>query len=542
ALRELAWLGVAIERHFGRPQDVEWVWTGDKLCIVQARPITALPAPPARADRGSRRALGAAGELFPIRPYPFDLTTYTNVALRNVGAAMTGPLGFAPWRVDRMFREEDGVAVDVTPPDFRLTPRTLVAPWLHLWRTRRYDPARWREDRLLAAAQARVRQLEARDLRSLSWRGVLATIDEALAVVPMIAELRRRYYLRDALAAGALWLLLAALGQRRRFGRLLGGVQTKTSEANRALAALADEIRREPALARLFETERTNRLPARLAESSTGRAFLADLDCFLDAYGHRETAITVASQPTWKDEPTIVLGLLQGLARAPRAGATGRPDWEIVRDQVLASPLVRLPFVRRVVLRLLASARRLLALREDTHFYMTLPLPAIRRGALELGRRLTAIGVLAAPDEIFHLRLAELKDIGRRWPLPESERDRLHEVVRRRAAKRASLRDAPLVDPRLLSAAAPNGPALAAGTPGSPGLTEGPVRLIRAAAEFGRLQPGDVLVAPYTNPAWTPLFQQAAAVVVDTGGAVSHAAIVAREYGIPAVMGTGDAT
>ncbi|HEU0115486.1 MAG TPA: hypothetical protein VFQ80_12460, partial [Thermomicrobiales bacterium] len=179
-------------------------------------------------------------------------------------------------------------------------------------------------------------------------------------------------------------------------------------------------------------------------------------------------------------------GLLQGLARAPHAESTDRPDWEIARDQVLASPLVRLPFVRRSFLRLLASARRLLALREDTHFYMTLPLPTIRRGALELGRRLTEIGVLAAPDEIFHLRLGELKAIDRRWPPPQSERDRLRELVRRRAAKRESLRDAPLVEPRLL-AAAPSGPALVAGTPGSPGLAEGPVRLIRSAAEFGRL-------------------------------------------------------
>jgi phosphoenolpyruvate synthase/pyruvate phosphate dikinase len=86
------------------------------------------------------------------------------------------------------------------------------------------------------------------------------------------------------------------------------------------------------------------------------------------------------------------------------------------------------------------------------------------------------------------------------------------------------------------------GDVLVSGTPGSPGVVEGPARVIRDASEFGKLRPGDVLVAPFTNPAWTPLFQRAAAVVVDSGGAASHAAIVAREYGIPAVMGTGDGT
>jgi phosphoenolpyruvate synthase/pyruvate phosphate dikinase len=73
-------------------------------------------------------------------------------------------------------------------------------------------------------------------------------------------------------------------------------------------------------------------------------------------------------------------------------------------------------------------------------------------------------------------------------------------------------------------------------------VAEGPVRVIRDGSEFGKLQPGDVLVAPYTNPAWTPLFQRAAAVVVDSGGPMSHAAIAAREYGIPAVMATGNGT
>jgi pyruvate,water dikinase len=73
-------------------------------------------------------------------------------------------------------------------------------------------------------------------------------------------------------------------------------------------------------------------------------------------------------------------------------------------------------------------------------------------------------------------------------------------------------------------------------------VAEGPVRIVRDPSAFGTVQPGDVLVAPYTNPSWTPLFRRVAAVVVDTGSAVSHAAIVAREYGVPAVMGSGDGT
>ena len=99
-----------------------------------------------------------------------------------------------------------------------------------------------------------------------------------------------------------------------------------------------------------------------------------------------------------------------------------------------------------------------------------------------------------------------------------------------------------MVDPRLYRQLDPGGEALLRGTAGSPGVAEGPVRVIRDSSEFGKLRLGEVLVAPYTNPSWTPLFQRAVAVVVDGGGAGSHAAIVAREYGIPAVMGAIDST
>ena len=90
--------------------------------------------------------------------------------------------------------------------------------------------------------------------------------------------------------------------------------------------------------------------------------------------------------------------------------------------------------------------------------------------------------------------------------------------------------------------AAPSETAIVSGTPASPGRASGPVRVIHGPLDFDELQPGEVLVAPLTAPAWTPLFNRAAAVVTDVGSAASHASIIAREYGIPAVVGCGDAT
>jgi pyruvate,water dikinase len=181
-------------------------------------------------------------------------------------------------------------------------------------------------------------------------------------------------------------------------------------------------------------------------------------------------------------------------------------------------------------------------IREDTHFYGTLPLPAIRRTLIEFGRRLASCGVLDTPEDVFHLKLAELEQIDGLWPPSPQMVEELRAIVVQRKKRRATLEGTPLVDPRLLRRIEPSGNILLSGAPGSPGVAEGTVRIIHDASEFDQFRSGEVLVAPYTNPAWTPLFQHAVAVVVDSGSMGSHAAIVAREYGIPAVMGTIDGT
>jgi len=230
--------------------------------------------------------------------------------------------------------------------------------------------------------------------------------------------------------------------------------------------------------------------------------------------------------------------MLKGLALAEPRPESGRPAWEAARDELLAHPLLRLPPLRSAFLKLLPEARWFPQFREDTRFYMMLPLPILRRTLLDLGRRLASAGALEVPEDVFHLRLDELEGVGGTWPPPPQLINELRALVARRKEKRAALEGTPLVDPRLLGPIEVAGDALLRGTPGSPGVAEGPVRIIRDNSEFDKLRAGEVLVAPYTNPAWTPLFQRAVAIVVDTGGPVSHAAIVAREYAIPAVMGT----
>jgi rifampicin phosphotransferase len=207
--------------------------------------------------------------------------------------------------------------------------------------------------------------------------------------------------------------------------------------------------------------------------------------------------------------------------------------------EFLDLPVLRGHRRRALAQRWVMAARAGITFREDSHFYFLKPLPILRRSLLELGRRLHNAGALTQAEDVFHLRFEEIEaiaDPGR------ADSDKLRAVVRTRSARRQELDGVRLIDPTAVFPARDLGEALITGTPASSGTATGRVRLIREPAEFGRLVAGEVLVCPYTNPAWTPLFQRAAAVVVDSGGAVSHAAIVAREYGIPAVMGTGTGT
>lgn len=198
---------------------------------------------------------------------------------------------------------------------------------------------------------------------------------------------------------------------------------------------------------------------------------------------------------------------------------------------------------------MLADAQRAVPIREEQTRELTLPWPVMRRGVLRLGQALADRGTLDAPEDIFFLTRAEAMAALQGEPLAV-------DVAARQATReaQATLVPPPIVGhlPRYMQAAWDSWPrqvgaersetALVSGSPASPGRATGAVRVIHGPDEFDQLQPGEVLVAPLTAPAWTPLFTKAVAVVTDVGSVAAHASIIAREYGIPAVVGCFDAT
>jgi pyruvate,water dikinase len=201
--------------------------------------------------------------------------------------------------------------------------------------------------------------------------------------------------------------------------------------------------------------------------------------------------------------------------------------------------------------RLLADAQHLVPIREEQTEELTIAWPVMRRAVLRIGQALADRGVIAAPDDIFFLTRAEA--------LATLDGASLEPDVDVPVRRAVWSEQSHLMPPRMVGRVHPifqrawdsfpgmigarkSDSALVSGVPASPGRATGAVRVIRGPEEFDDLQPGEILVAPLTAPAWTPLFSRAAAVVTDVGSAASHASIIAREYGIPAVVGCGDAT
>ena len=205
----------------------------------------------------------------------------------------------------------------------------------------------------------------------------------------------------------------------------------------------------------------------------------------------------------------------------------------------------------RTFKRLLADAQHLLSIRDEQTRELTIAWPVLRRAVLRIGEALAEKGWIDDADDVFFLTRSEALDA-----LGEAESPARVNVAGRRATREEQCR---LVPPLVVGrrsrmaesmwkgfasqvGAVRSERALVSGSPASAGRATGLVRVVRGPHEFDSLQPGEILVAPMTAPAWTPLFARAAGLVTDVGSVASHAALVAREYGIPAVVGTGDAT
>jgi pyruvate,water dikinase len=431
---------------------------------------------------------------------------------------------FDGWRV--MFSDAESFWRD------RALPAYLAS--VERWKT--LDPAVLTNERLLAG----VRELALAD----------ATYWYACAVVVAAAKMT------DAL----LDRFLALVAPRRQLtsGLFLRGFASRSMAAQADLEALADRIMRSDGLPELVAATPAERLRQALAGSLQGVLAIEELDSYLDKYGHQIYNLDFA-EPTQADDPIPVLLSLRALvARPGRDLANRQQDLAIQRKHLTAATARSFDPVRRLLFhKLLIWAERFGPHREEALFFMGTGWPTLRRLALELGKRGVAVGALDCADDVFHLESAEIaqaldphssNDVRAGFSTLAQERRELRQARRRLHPPAAvppsrGLRFGPL---NLAGFETQHRNTLKGqllrGFAVSPGKAVAEASLILSPSDFGCIQPDTILVCPTTTPAWTPLFSQARGLVTDIGGILAHGSIVAREYGIPAVMGTGNGT
>jgi phosphohistidine swiveling domain-containing protein len=510
--RQIATLARRVQAHLGSPQDLEWAITTDTsgteggLWLLQARPMTALP-------------------------HPVDWTPP------------------APGYWMRNLRLGEWLPEPMTP---------LFADWL---------------------------------LERLDYGEQLATRAHVGTTLPFpSAAINGWYYLATpALSPGAIaTTLLQGRGRLLRFMRhgVLGPGRDPVAADRRLLAGLAEQWHTEL----LPRYQRLVREGDQQVESASPEQLVGIVDHIGAAAGEQLWSLAVVGGAAWKMEGALarfyrqhlaprvnasVQGLLVGLPGSqPDLAAhavqsldwahptAGELDWPppqpsdrhrelAARREALTTRCLAVlgdqPQLQARFQALLEVAQRYAVIREQQARQLTLGWPLLRRCALRLGETLRADGVIDQAEDVFYLTRAQL-----------DTRTPLQDVVGRRRAiwERQRRLLAPLTigrPPRLLAkellgaveAVRTTGPTpkdAIVGQPASPGRATGPVRIIHGPGDFDRFQLGEVLVARATAPAWTPLFARAVAVVTDGGTLAAHASLVAREYGIPAVVATGDAT
>jgi len=565
----LAQLGRRIEAHFGRPQDIEWCLVDDDFQIVQSRPITTIFPIPESGDRENHVYISVGHQqmmtdaMKPLGLSFWQMTTpgtmveagsrlFVDIAQRLALPATRAGLLEALGRSDpligdalRTILERDGfirTLPDADPPSplFGGAPAPIET-----------DPAIVTE--LIARSEASI-AASARDIRTKSGAALLDFILADLQELKRTLVDPRSHQVFMSAMEAAWWLndqLQAWLGEKNAADTLTQSVPHNiTSEMGLALLDVADVIRPHPAVVAFLQHVEDEGFLDELAELPGGREARDAIEKWLEKYGMRCAGEIDITRPRWSERPATLVPVILGNIRnfEPGAGARrfeqGRQEaW--AKEQELLKRLRALPDGEQKAeeaKRMIDRVRTFIGYREYPKYGMVSRYFVYKRALLEEADRLVRAKVLHDREDIFYLRFPELQEVVRTNHVD----DQL--IGRRKEAFRA---DQALTPPRVLTS---DGEVVAGayrrddvpagalvGLPVSAGVIEGRARVILDLAQAD-LEAGDILVTAYTDPSWTPLFVAITGLVTEVGGLMTHGAVIAREYGLPAVVSVVDAT
>jgi phosphoenolpyruvate synthase/pyruvate phosphate dikinase len=568
---QLAQLGRRIEAHFGDPQDIEWCLAEGDFWIVQSRPITTLFPIPAASDQGKH--------------------VYVSVGHQQMMTDPMKPLGVSVWQLTAMapMHEAGGrLFVDVTQ---RLASPTTRGSILALGKSdpligdalqtivERDDflPSPTDADRahpggppprdapdpidtdpaivtgLIERYQASVADLR-RDIETQSGPALFDFLLEAftehkralgdpLSIQAIMAGMEATWWLNDKLQE---WL-----GEKNAADTLTRSAPHNiTSEMGLALLDVADVIRPHPDVVAFLEGVEDEGFLDELAKLTGGAQARDAIEAYLGRYGMRCVGEIDITRPRWSERPTTLIPLILDNIKNFEPGA-GERRFEQGRQEALKSEHELLERLRALpdggrkaeeTKRMIDRVRTFIGYREYPKYFIISRYFAYKQALLDEAERLVEAQVLREKDDIFYLTFQELHDVVRTHHVAD-------ELISQR--KHAFRSFQALTPPRVLTSEgeiitgayrrddAPGGALI--GLPVSAGTIEGRARVIRDMSE-AELEPGDILVTAYTDPSWTPVFVAVTGLVTEAGGLMTHGAVIAREYGLPAVVGVEHAT
>jgi phosphohistidine swiveling domain-containing protein len=585
-------LGQQVQDHYRSPQDIEWALDeSGRLWLTQARPITTLYPLPDTVDGRTTRAYMclslAQGLTRPITP--MGLAAFRLIAASVAAASghppsdpLGGPAAYQPIG-QRVFVDITGVLRNrigrramltvlgvmearaaavirglTSDPRFALhstSPLRTLRPVARVLLRAGVPP------RILLAVLSPARAYRAIDVAEAELRRRLvpppgATPEQRLdhvqrqlsLVFPLLPRLLP-YPLTGFLLLQLARRLLGDLARPGDLQSILRGLpHNVTTEMDLQLWQLTERIRDDREAAQTMIARTVEELTGAFHRAELPQTVQAGLTEFLRTYGHRAVAEIDIGMPRWSDDPAHLLGVVKNYLRLTENDRSPSDQFAEAEEQAekMITELVgrtrRRSAVRaRVVGFGLRRARQFAGLRETPKFMLVLALAAVRRQLLQIGEILADSGRLAGSDDIFFLDLAEARRglAGEDLTGMVSRRKAGYELeLRRRHVPRLLLSDG--TEPEAVGSVDATDGALL-GSPASAGVVTSRARVVLDPVG-AHLEPGEILVAPSTDPGWTPLFLTAGGLVMEMGGSNSHGAVVAREYGIPAVVGVPDAT
>ncbi|MFE5831715.1 rifamycin-inactivating phosphotransferase [Streptomyces sp. NPDC056488] len=562
-------LGRRIEERFGRPQDIEWCLVDDDFVIVQSRPVTTLFPVPEAGDGENH--------------------VYVSVGHQQMMTDAMKPLGYSMWQLTAMvpMHEAGGrLFVDVTrrlaSPASRAGLLEVVGKGDPLIRDALETvldrdgfvpslpdagpgapaaggaPASVETDPaivtgLIERSRASVAALE-RDIRTKSGPELFDFLLEAFEEHKRVLGDPLSFQVLTAGMEATWWLndkLFEWLGEKNAADALtLSAPDNVTSEMGLALLDVADAIRPHPDVVAFLEGAEDDGFLDELPKLPGGAGARDALEAYLDRYGMRCVGEIDITRPRWRERPTALVPAILDNVRNFGPGAAERRFEQGLRtarekERDVLTRLRALPDGERKAeetKRMIDRVRTFVGYREYPKYGIVSRYAVYKRALTEEAGRLVRAGVLAAAEDVFHLTFQEFHEAVRTGRVDEG-------LVRRREEEYRAHRA--LTPPRVLTS---DGEALdgsyrrddvpdgaLAGLPVSAGTVEGRARVVLDMEEAD-LEAGDILVTAFTDPSWSPVFVGIAGLVTEVGGLMTHGAVIAREYGLPAVVGVAGAT